>query len=97
MSWYRRFAVGLMIMVSMNVAHLAFTWRDFEYDGMEQIGFPFVFFERGGYAYHQNLYYDMLAIDISIAFVGAHVIAFAIRDGWKAAFRRLHTWDVDDA
>lgn len=94
-SWLRRFAFGLVIMIALNAARLGMTWRTFGTDGMEQVGFPFVFFERGGFAYHENWYLEVLAINIGIAFAAAYGIAQVLRDGWRAAFRNLRAWGLD--
>lgn len=96
-TWLQRFALGLAIMVGLNVFRLWLTWRAWGTDGMEQIGFPFVFFERGGYSWHENWYYEMLAIDVGVAFVGAYGFARVFRGGVIAAFRRLQTWGLDHA
>ncbi len=94
-TWLQRFALGLAIMVGLNLFRLWLTWRAWGTDGMEQIGFPFVFFERGGFSWHENWYYEMLAIDVGVAFVGAYAIAHAFRHGLIASFRRLRTWELD--
>ena len=95
-TWARRFALGLVIMIALNASRLWFTWRAFQTDRMEQVGFPFVFFERGGFSYHENWYYEMLAMDIGIAFVAAYGAAHVLRDGWAAAFRRIQSWGLND-
>ncbi len=95
-TWRRRFALVLVIMIALNASRLWFTWRAFQLDGMEKVGFPFVFFERGGFSYHESWYYEMLAMDVGIAFVAAYVIAYVLRDGWGAAFRNIQTWGLDD-
>ena len=89
------FAMGLAIMVGLNLFRLWLTWRAWETDGMERIGFPFVFFERGGFSWRENWNFEMLAIDIGVAFVGAYGIAHVFRHGVTAACRRLQTWGLD--
>ncbi|MEZ6094819.1 MAG: hypothetical protein R3C03_11395 [Pirellulaceae bacterium] len=61
-------------MIAINASRLWITRHAFQTDGMEQIGFPLVFFERGGFSYHENWYFEMLAFDVVIA------IAFVMRD-----------------
>jgi hypothetical protein len=95
-TWRRQFTLALALMIALNAARVWFTWRASQWDGMEQVGFPFVFFERGGFAYHENWYLEMLAIDVGIAFATAYGIAHVLRDGWLAAFRRMRTWGLDD-
>ncbi len=78
------FVAILVAMALLNLARLYFTWKAFGLDGMEQLGFPFVFFEHGGFAYHEALYSDQFAMDVAIAFAAAYFGSHAIRD----AFRR---------
>ena len=79
-------------MILLNTLRLGVTWHAFGTDGMEQIGFPFVFFERGGFAYHEQWYYHLFIADVFIALVVAYGFAHLLRDGWIAAFRRIQTW-----
>jgi hypothetical protein len=88
----RLFALGLVAMIALNASRLWITWRAFQTDGMEQTGFPFVFFERGGFSYHENWYLEMLAIDVVIAIAFACGMSHILRDGWGAAFRRLQAF-----
>jgi hypothetical protein len=94
-SWFRRFALGVAIMISLSAARLVITWRDYATVSMEQIGFPFVFFERGGLAYQESWYYEMIAVDVIVAIAVAYGFAHALRNGWTAAFRRLQTCGLD--
>ncbi len=89
-----RFSIGIVIMAGLNLARLVLTWRAFGADGYEQIGFPLVFFERGGVAYTEKLYLHFLFADLAIA-VG--VAYLAARGCLRAAFRRMRTWGLDDA
>lgn len=77
------FVAILVVMVLLNLARLCHTWKAFRLDGMEQIGFPLVFFERGGFAYHEALYPDHLAIDLTIALAAAYFGSHAIRDALR--------------
>lgn len=77
------FAAALFAMVSLNLTRLACTWKAFGTDGMEQVGFPFGFFERGGYSYHANLYADRLILDVAIAIVVAYVCGRARYDALR--------------
>ena len=85
-----------MVMIALNLLRLFQTWGDYGTDGFEQIGFPFVFFERGGSAYQENRYYHWLGADIVIAIVGAAWAAHLLRDGWFIAFRRFQKWGLED-
>ena len=96
-SWARRFIFGLAIMMTLNALRLAITWRAFRTNGMEQIGFPFVFFERGGFSYHSHWYYHLLAANVAIACALAMWFAHILRDGWTAAFHRIRTWGLVDS
>ena len=84
-------------MAALNLLRLLVTWRAYGTDGFEQIGFPFVFFECGGFSHQENWYYHWLAADICIAIVGAAYAAHLLRDGWINAFRRFQTWGLEDA
>lgn len=94
-SWLARFALGLALMVALNVGRLALTWRAYRTCGMEQIGFPWVFFERGGVSYHAVWYVEHLALDLVIAIVVAGGLAHFLRDGWTALLQRMQTWGLD--
>ena len=93
--FWQRFALLLIVMVALNFARLLVTWRAYGGDGYEQIGFPFVAFERGGFAYTETLYWRWFTVNgivaIAVAYYGAHLL----RDGWYAAFRRIQTWGQD--
>ena len=84
-------------MLAFNFVRLCLTWRAFGSDGYEQIGFPFVVFERGGISYSVNVYYHWIAVNLLIALAVAYYGAHLFRDGWAAAFRKLQIWRVDDA
>lgn len=45
-----RFVFVLLLMVGCNLIRWAITWRDFGTCGLEQIGFPAVFMQRGGFS-----------------------------------------------
>jgi len=83
-------------MVGLNFARLALTLRAFSMDGYEQIGFPFVAFERGGFSYSENLNWHWFAGNLALAFAVAYYGAHFLRDGWHAAFRKIQTWGVED-
>ena len=93
--FWQRSAVLLIGMVALNFARLLVTWHAYHGDGYEQIGFPLVVFERGGFSYSETIYWKRFVVNgllaIIVAFWGAHVL----RDGWYAAFRRIQTWGQD--
>ena len=95
--FWQRFALILLAMVALNFVRLFLTWRAFGTDGYEQIGFPFVAFERGGNSYSQTIYWHWSAANAILAIAVAYVGAKILRDGWYAAFRKIQTWGVEDA
>jgi hypothetical protein len=92
-----RFSIGLVVMAAVNVSPLYFTWKAYGTDGYECVGWPFVFFKRGGYVYGE--YFDPLHLlgDIAIAVAAAYVAARALRNGWLALFHKLRTWGTEGA
>ena len=92
--WWR-FSLLFVLMVGVNFCRLALTWRAFGTDGYEQIGFPFVAFERGGFSYSQTLHWHWLAVNVALAIGVAYGGSHLLRDGWYAAFRKIQTWRQD--
>lgn len=82
-------------MVALNLLRLAITWRAYRTDGMEQIGFPFAFFERGGLSYREDWHVHLLAADVAIALAFAIGFAHVLRDGWSTAFYRFQNWGLN--
>ena len=87
--WWWRFTLLLFAMFALNFARLFLTWREFGGDGYEQIGFPFVAFERGGFSYSANTYYHLIAVNLLIAWAVAYYGAHLLRDRWYAALRKI--------
>ena len=92
----RRFTLLLLVMLALNFGRLLLTWRAFGTDGYEQIGFPFVAFERGGFSYSESFYWHWFAANTILAITVAYFGARILCDGWYAAFRKLQTWGVED-
>lgn len=88
-----RFGLVVAIMVGLNFFRLWVTWRAWGTDGVEQIGFPFVFFERGGFSYHEKWHHELLAIDVAIGLAAAYWMTYIFRDGLFVTFRGLHYQD----
>ncbi|WP_442505697.1 hypothetical protein SH528x_004497 [Novipirellula sp. SH528] len=84
------------LMVALNFSRLIVTWHAFRTDGFEQIGFPFAFFERGGFSFHYVWHLQWLFVDAVIAFTVAVGCGYLLRDGWIVAFRRLRKWGLEE-
>lgn len=82
-------------MIALNAYRLWDTWGAYKTDGMEQLGFPIVFWERGGFCAYENLYFHFLAIDIALAVAFAYLFSYALRDGWGGTLQRMQTWGLD--
>lgn len=82
-------------MIALNAYRLWDTWGAYKLDGMEQLGFPIAFWERGGFVPHQNFYFHFLAIDIAVAVASAYLFSYALRDGWSGTLHRIQTWGLD--
>lgn len=94
--WAYRFLAALLVMVALNLLTLARTWKAYHTDMTEQIGFPFVFFEHGGFSYHEVWHYELLLIDILIALAAAYGLANAFKEGFIATFRKLRKLGLED-
>ena len=95
LKFWQRFSVLLLMMVACNFARLFLTWRAYSGDGYEQIGFPFVVYERGGLSYSETIYWHWVVVNgivaITIAYFGAHFL----RDSFRAAIRKIRTSGQD--
>ena len=91
----KQFVLGVAVMIALNISRLALTWGAQRFDGMEQLGFPFVFFERGGFGGIRVWHLDMLAVDIALAIAVPWGIAVACPDGVLAFLRRFPRWGLD--
>jgi hypothetical protein len=84
-------------MAAINALSLYFTWKAFGFDGFECVGWPFVFFERGGFSYQVNFYPLPFAVDFSIAFGVAYISAQGTRNGWVPLIHWLRYYGIDPA
>ena len=82
-------------MVALNFTRLLLTWRAYGNCGYEQIGFPFIAFERGGFSYSETIYWHWIAVNGILALVVAYFGARTLRDGFWAAYRRIQTWGLN--
>ncbi len=89
---FLRLAVGLFVMLGLNAIRLFLTWRAYYTDGTQQIGFPFTFYEYGGFSPRENWYFDMLVIDFFVSIIGTIWIASLLRKHsrlWSISVRKL--------
>jgi hypothetical protein len=66
----------------LNLVPLALTWRAFESDGIERIGFPLIVFERGGFSYYERFHPENLASNTVLMMFAAYVLAEAVPTSW---------------
>lgn len=85
------FLLSAILLVGFNLFPLVVTWRAFHGDGMEQIGFPVPFIERGGFSYHQNVFWDALCADAVVLLLSSSAAGYWLRNGWRDALTRLKT------
>jgi ABC-type enterochelin transport system permease subunit len=83
-------------MVGLNLLTLARTWKAYHTDMFEQIGFPLVFRERGGFAGVDAWHYELLLIDILIALAVAYGFAHACKEGFVAMFHKLRKLGLEN-
>jgi hypothetical protein len=95
-SFWPRFFVAGLIMVGANLLPLYVSWQAFDTDGYERVGWPFTFFERGGFKYHERLGLHWLLTDAIIAIAVAYAAAIALKNGWRAMVHNLRTWGLKD-
>lgn len=94
--WWR-FALILSAAIALNVLRLALTWKAYGTDGYEQVGWPWAFYERGGFSWGEHFYPLLfladLAVAIGLAYIGGRMTA---RDA-IAQIRRFQTWGTPQA
>lgn len=81
-------------MIGLNLVRLVLTWRDHLTGGVEQIGFPFIFFEHYGISQQKQWYFHLLAADMLAALLVAWFVAHFFNAGIGAGIRRLRTVGV---
>lgn len=94
-SWLRfsLFLIAALILVgSLSLLRQLMTWRAFGTDGLEQIGWPWVFFERGGYSYGEFFYPQWLVADILVAVGLAYFAAIVSQRGIRRIIAAARTW-----
>jgi hypothetical protein len=93
--FWRRFAITVAMMAAINVIPLFVTWGAYATDGYEQIGWPLVFYESGGVGGVEAFYPLHMLGDLAVALGVSYVVARALKDGWRALFRKLQTWGLE--
>ncbi len=78
--WLPFFAV-LALAPVMSLFTYWQTYQAWKTDGCEQIGWPFSFFARGGFAHGEYYYLKDLTIDIAIWITIATLVGLTVRDG----------------
>jgi hypothetical protein len=66
-------------------------------DGYEQIGFPWAFYEQGGFAFRQHFFVHWLIADILVAFIIAWLIGFLPRKGIFGLLHWARSWGTPQA
>jgi len=89
--WWR-FALFLCVAIALNVLRLAMTWKAYGTDGYEQVGWPWAFYERGGFSGGEHFYPLLLFVDcaiaIGLAYVGGRITARDVVE----QIRRFQSW-----
>lgn len=81
--WWLWFAVGILLMVSLNLYRLYSTWEDYYLDGCRSIGWPFGFLWDCALS-GRRLSALPLLTDTVIALVFAKLFADIRRDGLRS-------------
>jgi hypothetical protein len=79
-------------MIVLNLLPFWATWGAHGTDGLERVGFPLSFLERGGISEQQAFYRAWLVTDLVIVLIAAKVFADVTHGGFKATIHRLRTW-----
>jgi hypothetical protein len=74
-SYWFWFCALFLIAVIINFVPLAITWKAYNTDGFECIGFPLTFFARGGNSWREEFYSDQLVLDLAGAIVFSYIFA----------------------
>jgi hypothetical protein len=93
-SHWKRFFFVLGAMGVVNLLPLLASWKAYRTDGMEIVGWPLTFRERGGFSYIEEFYLFNLLIDVAIAVAVSVVGARLLRNGPAALIRHLRNWPV---
>jgi hypothetical protein len=80
------FALGLGVALAANVLPYIFTYRAYNGDGYERMGYPFAFREQGGVAYRRCFSHPALTPDIAIG------LAAALATGVAWNWLRIAVW-----
>lgn len=82
----------LCLAIGLNGLRLVMTWEAYGLDGYEQVGWPWVFYERGGFSYGEYFYPWLIAADVAVAIGLAYFGGrFTLRDVIQA-IRRFQSW-----
>ena len=91
-AWLGRFLLAALILVVANLVPLWLTWKAYGLDGVEQVGWPLPFFERGGFSYYEVFDLAALLFDLTVLVSMSWLFAHATHGGLRATWRRLRTW-----
>jgi hypothetical protein len=92
------FLIGsLILVVGLSFLRLSMTWRDFGTDGFEQVGWPWVFYERGGISYAEFFYPQWLAADVLVAIGLAYFATIESQRGIGRIITKARTWGTPHA
>lgn len=75
-NWKGGLFSGLLVAVALNFVPTALSWNAHLTDGVEQVGFPFVFFERGGFNYREVFYPRLFWLDAGLNLTVVSAIVF---------------------
>jgi hypothetical protein len=95
-SYWKRFLLALVAMGAVNLLPLMATWEAYGMDGMEVVGWPLTFHERGGFSYVEHFYPLNLLGDVAFAVAVSAVAAYALRSGPISLIRKLRNWPLTD-
>lgn len=79
--WWR-FGLVLPMLLACNIVPLLLTWRAYQTDGMEQVGWPFTVYARGGFSYHEVFDPVALLCNLFVACLMAALLARTLPSAW---------------
>jgi hypothetical protein len=94
--WWR-FTVVFCVAIGLNLLRLAMTWKAYGTDGYEQVGWPWAFYERGGFSGGEHFYPSLFLADVAVALGLAYVSGRVTAVEVGKQIRRFQTCGTPEA
>ena len=82
--WHAFRTRGVQAAVAVNLAPYILTYRAYQGDGYELVGWPFVFFKSGGFIDIRQFSMPALLGDLCCGVLNAPLSAHTLQDGFRA-------------